>query len=247
MAYAVMGALLLWAAAPCASPEPAFVVDQVVARVDSEVITLSELTAEARLVLLDAGNPNVAVRTALSAPLLSAVLRSMVHRALLANERRRLQLGGVPDEEVAQDVDRLARRFEARDDFRVFLIDIGLADPGARDQPRFRAPAAIVDRLRMEREVARFVDVRIRLNVVMSEREVRACFNANPERFSKLSFEQARPQIRVRLQEQKEAQALEDLLEQLAQRAKIRVEAPYDQPLVEQAEAEVGFDCPRVP
>lgn len=221
------------------------VVDRVVARVDSEVITQSELTAEARLVLLDAGNPNVAVRTELTPGLLSAVLRSMVHRALLMNERRRLQLGSVPDEEVAQDVERLARRFEDRDDFRIFVVDIGLADPDAGDLPYFRAPAAIVNRLRVEREVSRFVDVRIRLNVVLNDRELRACFNANAKRFSKLTFEQAQPQIRVRLQQQKEERALTELLASLAQRAKIRVEPPYDLPVEEEPDEDIGFDCPR--
>lgn len=246
-----MGRLALLLSALAAAPASgsgsgaaAGVVDRVVARVDDAVITQSALTAETRLVLLDARTPQLAIDAELTRPLLGAVLRTMVHRALLVNEMKRLQLRPAAADEVRSDLERLARRFESRADFRAFLVDIGLVDPGAPDLPGFDAPRAIVERLRVEREVQRFVDVRVRPSLVTSDRELRACYEANLDHFGALRFEDARPRIQVRLREQKRTRALEALLDQLEKRAVVRIEAPYDVPAPPEVDEELGFSCP---
>ncbi len=221
----------------------ALVVDKVVARVDAQVITLSELTAEARLVLMIQGGPGPALRAELTPGLLSAVLQQMVHRVLLVNERRRLKLGSTPDAEVVQDVEKLVRRFESKAALRHFLVDIGLEDPDAPDVAPFAAPAALVERLTVQRQVADFEDARIHLNIVIGDREVRGCFEAFPGRFAKLGLKAAQSQIRLQLRRQKAHRALADLIDQLKARARIRVEAAYvsAQPPPEQA-----FICPEL-
>lgn len=227
-----------------APPSGPLLVERVVARVDSTAITQSALTAEARLVLLDARNPRLAIDAELTRTLLAAVLRSMVDRALLVNEMRRLQLRPAPDEEILVDLGRLAGRFEDREGFFAFLVDIGLVDPGAPEVAPFRAPAGIVDRLRVEREVTRFVDVRIRPSLVISERELRACYAANPEALGRLTFAEAEPHIRLRLRAQKEERALRALLEQLRRRARIWIEPAYDLPAPDSEPDPLGFSCP---
>lgn len=219
----------------------ALVVDEVVARVDAHVITRSELTAEARLMLMIQGGPGAALRAQLTPGLLSAVLDQMVQRVLLLNERRRLKLGATPDAEVAEDVEKLVNRFESRDAFRHFLVDIGLEDADAPDLAPFSAPAGLVERLRVQRQVADFEAARIRLNIVIGDTEVRGCFDAFPGRFAKLGYDTAKAQIKLQLRQQKEQRALADLIEQLKARARIRVAASFQPSNVPAAEA---FTCP---
>lgn len=248
-------ALIVWAlaqtpagpppASEAAPQDPGPIVDRVVARVDDAVITLSELRAETRLLLLDARNPLLALQAELTTPLLTSVLRSMVRRTLLLAELRRLQLRAAPDEDVARMVRRFESRFGNEAELAAFLHTIGLTDPDPELDPRLQVPRALVERVRQEVEVNRFLDVRVRLNVVVAPAEVRACFEANRARFPGQSYEQVAAQVRLRLTEQKEARALADVVEQLESRARIRLEPPFDAP--EEAAAEddkLGFSCP---
>lgn len=244
------GALwILWALAQPAAPDvdPGPVVDRVVARVDDAVITLSELEAETRLVLLDARNPVLALQAELTTPLLTSVLRSMVRRTLLLAELRRLQLRAAPEEDVARMLHRLQARFEGEAPLVAFLHAIGLTDRVPELDPRLQAPRALVERVRQEVEVNRFLDVRVRLNVVVSPAELRACYEANRARFPGQAFEAVAPQVRLRLVEQKEARALAEVVEQLEARARIRLEPPFDRPAPPDAEDEaLGFTCPPI-
>ena len=235
--------LLVWALAQ-PGPDPLGIVDRVVARVDEAVITLSELEAETRLLLLDARNPALALQAELTPSLLASVLRSMVRRTLLLAELRRLQLRAAPEEDVARVVRRFEARFERAADFAAFLHTIGLTDPEPELDPHLAAPRALVERVRQEVEVNRFLDVRVRLNVVVGPAEVRACFEANRAHFGGQAFDAVAPQVRLRLQEQKEARALAEVVEQLEARARIRLEPPFDAAAPEEAPDPLGIECP---
>ena len=64
------------------------VVDMVVASVDKRIVTLSELLAETRLVLLRQSGPTRARAASIDRELLSAVLRNILARNLLLSEAR---------------------------------------------------------------------------------------------------------------------------------------------------------------
>lgn len=236
-------------APPPAAEDRGPVVDRIVARVDGQVVTLSGLLAETRLVLLDVRGPRAARQVELTTELLSAVLTSMVHRALIAAEIRRLQLRPPADEAVGRALERLTRRFEDPDALSAFAVEIGYADAGMPEVPRFGVPAPLVDRMRLEAAVERFVEARTRLNVVLTEREARACYEAHRARFARRSFEEARPEIDNRLRAQKAADVLEQLVAQLTARAEVRVFAPYRLVPLEaddDDDDELGFSCAEV-
>lgn len=243
--------VLLLSLAPLASgradPDRGVLVDAVAARVNARVITLSELIAEARLALLRTRGPRVAATGAMTEALLAAVLRATVHRELLLTEIRRLNLREVPDEEVRRAALALERRFATRAQFERFLEHAGFrgSGPPAEEAHEPELPSLLGSILRAEREVERFLDVRIRLEEPIDPAELRACYDANAERFEGLGFADVRPRIKEALERQREQASFESLLEQLEARADVQYLPPFSRsPPAELEPSPLGFRCP---
>ncbi len=194
-------------------------VDQVVAEVDSAVITYSELISQTRLLLLRSGGPRLATADTLSKNLVLAVLRSMVHRELLLGEMRRLQLSGAAQEDVERVVSSIRRCFATDGDFLRFLQRAGFEEAGSEAGG---APESLLAILRAELQVERFLDIRVRLAAIVSEAELYPCFQANERRFAGRSFADVKDELRNILQKQREQEALRTVVEQLSERAQIR-------------------------
>ncbi len=221
-------------------------VDMVVADVDGAVITYSELLAEANLLLLKTRGPRVARAARLGRRLLSAVLLSMVHRELLLAEVRRLQLRPVDGGEVDRRLVRLRRRFDDEDGWQRFLVEAGFREPG---DPSLGVPPVLRARLRTEAQVDRFLEVRVRLNVIVSERDIARCYEARRTSFGSAGLDVVAPRIREQLRQQREAEALADLLDQLIDRAEIRYDRRFEPPSNKPRRTRVrapgsGFTCP---
>ena len=221
-------------------------VDMVVADIDGAIVTYSELLAEANLLLLESRGPRVARAALLGRPLLRAVLLSMVHRELLLGEIRRLQLRPVDGSEVDRRLVKLRRRFSDESDWQRFLVEAGFRDPGSQD---LRVPAALRARLRAEAQVDRFLEVRVRLNVVVTDGDVAYCFAARRAVFGSARVDVVAPRIEAQLRRQREADALADLLEQLTDRAQVRYHPRFEPPSNRPRRAPIrapgsGFTCP---
>ena len=184
----------------------------------------------------------------LSRPLLRAVLLSMVHRELLLGEIRRLQLRPVDGSEVDRRLVKLRRRFADERSWQRFLVSSGFRDP---DSQELQVPAALRARLRAEAQVDRFLEVRVRLNVVVTDRDVADCFAARRTVFGSAGVEVVGPRVRAQLRRQREANALADLLEQLTGRAQLRYHPRFEpartRPRPEVRAPGSGFTCPDGP
>jgi hypothetical protein len=219
-------------------------VDMVVAQVDSTVITFSELVAETRLVLLKTGGAELARAGNLSESLFSAVLRSMVVRELVLGEVRRLKLRDVPDTEIKGALDALRRRFVTAADFERFLEKSGFSEPGARRSGDLDAPPSLIAIVTADLEVERFLDVRVRRNIIVRESEVVACHDANAALFRDRSTEEARAEIRTRLEDQQRERALLSLISTLEKRAAIRYTPGFEPPAPTRPGDSGGLQCP---
>ncbi len=202
-------------------------VDQVVAEVGGTVVTLSELEFETRLVLLKARGAEVAWSAALTPELLSAVLHSIVSRELLLGEVRRLQLRDPDPAVIDRAVGELASRFVSAGDFDRFLERVGLKD--VQDDAG-RAPAALTAILKAEILVERFLDVRVRLNADATPDEIAACYEKNADKFDGRPLSELDERLAQRIREEKEARALENLVEQLEKRTNVLYLPPFEPP-----------------
>ena len=127
-------ALSLCLAAATSAPAPVRI-DRVVAVVDREILTESELVRETRIALALRGGPLLA-RAPLSQEVLQGMLEFLISRALVANQARRLAAPEVGHEEVEAAVLGLRQRFTSAADYQTFLHRYGLTDGQVRDSLR---------------------------------------------------------------------------------------------------------------
>lgn len=227
----MLGSLVFALCAASAAPDTTSkdderLVDQVVAEVGGTVITLSELEFETRLVLLKARGAEVAWSAALTPDLLAAVLHSIVSRELLLGEVRRLQLRDPDPAILDRAVGELESRFVSAGDFDRFLERVGLKDVGDPE----RTPAALLAIVKAELLVERFLDVRVRLSADATPGEIAACYEKNVDKLDGRPLPELEKRLAQRIREEKEARALEDLVEQLEKRTNVLYLPPFEPP-----------------
>lgn len=215
----------------------------VVAQVDSTVITFSELLSETRLVLLRTGGPELARAQNLDQKLLNAVLRSIVVRELVLGEVRRLKLRDVPDSEVKAAIEQLRRRFVTPADFERFLEKSGFSEPGTEKMRELEAPASLVATVTADLSLERFLEVRVRRNLVARDSELIACYEANHDYFEGKPFALVKDELKQKLEEEQRDRAIENMVAGLERRAMVRYTPGFEPPPREPAE-EAGFHCP---
>ncbi|RME25486.1 MAG: hypothetical protein D6806_07775 [Deltaproteobacteria bacterium] len=101
--------------------------DEVVATVDTEVITRSEVEAEARLIMLQRFGPDALSREP-SADLLSQVLRMLINHKLMATEALRIGLPPLGDAERKKLLQGFKMKFRSEDEYLRFLYRYGFTD-----------------------------------------------------------------------------------------------------------------------
>lgn len=158
------------ASARALAQEPAEgrIIDRVVAIVEGQIITLSDLEFETAVRLVDKGGSEAATRE-LDAPALRTGLDYAINERLLSLEAEKLQAFVVDEKEVAGVAGKFIGRFESREAFDRFLSrhDAGLAQLFLVFKRRLRAE--------------RLLETRINLRVQASEAELQG------ERFHQLT------------------------------------------------------------
>lgn len=109
---------ILFAAAMAAPP--GVLVDRVIAVVDKEVITYSELMREARVALVNREGEHTRDGE-LPEELLLSFLDYLVDQVIIAGQARRLGSVEISDEEVQDAVEAFAQRFRTRAAYEAFL------------------------------------------------------------------------------------------------------------------------------
>jgi hypothetical protein len=200
------GAALLLAVPAAAADQ---VLDRVVAQVDGQVITLSDLRFEARVALVDRGGAPLENVPLDQAALLSGLDLAIAQRAAGAEADR---LGSLQLEPA--DVDARVKAFEGH-----FASPAAL-DAFLRAQGADRAQLAEV--LARGLRAERALDARVRLRAQVTEADVRRAWEAAG---SKASFEQARGALREELVRERYQAAAREELAKLRAAAQVRIVA----------------------
>jgi hypothetical protein len=183
------------------------ILDRVVAQVDGQIITLSDLRFEGHVAMVERGGAGLA-----DAPLDEAALRSSLELAIAqrAAGAEADRLGSFPLE--AQDVEarftRFVARFPDRASFDAFLRASGADESQLRD--------VLGRALRAERAL----DARVRLRAQVSEGDVRRAWEAAG---SPGTFEEARAAIREQLVRTRYEAAAKEELAKLRAAAQVRI------------------------
>jgi len=185
------------------------VLDRVVAQVDGQVITLSDLRFEARVAMVERGGASLAEAKLDEAALRSALELGIAQRAAGAEADR---LGSFPLE--AADVEVRFQRFISRFPDRP-AVDVFLRASGA-DESQLR------DVLGRAMRAERALDARVRLRAQVNEAEVRHAWEAAGSRGT---FEEARSGIRDQLVRTRYEAAAREELSKLRSAAQVRIVA----------------------
>jgi hypothetical protein len=196
-------AYVVTAALPAAAP--AELVDHIVAAVNNEVITASEL---AHTVALNErlGRPERDGKT-----LETETFEGLVTRRLLVQEARRLRFVEVSDQELGAEVERLGKRFGSDDAFSSFLNTLDLTEP---ELARMLGEQLLVEK---------FVEKKIGLFVRVTREEVQNYFDSHAPEFQGRHFQDVQKAITELLTEQKVGQQLDQYVAELRGRADVRV------------------------
>jgi len=129
---------------------PGTLIDRVVAVVDKEVVTQSELLVEARVALAQREG-EAAAATDLDEPALKAFLEWLVSQILVSAQARRLGAAEVTAAEVERDLQALAQSFSSPDAYRAFLRRFDVSEDRLRHilERNRRNERFIGDRMRL--------------------------------------------------------------------------------------------------
>ncbi len=142
-------------------PPPGTLVNRVVAVVDKDVITYSELLLEAR-VALAYKEGEVVASGELDEAFLDTFLTYLIDQYLIAMQVRRLGGVDIQEAEAERELRRFAQRFRSSDAFRAFLRRF--------DIPEERLKTILVRMLKNDRYVAERMRIRLVENAGRDER-----------------------------------------------------------------------------
>jgi len=189
-----------------AATSHAVLLDRVVAAVNNDVITLSELQQAVAFNAAIGGKGS-------GSRLEMETLQGIINRRLLLQEAYRLKVAEVSEQDIAAEVVRLRERLGTEASFQEFLARIGLTE-------------AQLEKLLGERLlVERFVEKKIGLFARVNRDDVQAYFREHPDEFRDMRFTEVQKQITARLSEQKVSQQLDQYVDELRSRAFIRINA----------------------
>jgi hypothetical protein len=205
----VLASVICVAAAAQAQSAPAErkLVDEVVAVVDAHSITLSELSAETRIHLVEQQGAQVAGAIPDRA-LLSASLRRLVEERVILAEVERLRLFDLDRAEVDGALARFRARFPTVEAYDRFLEGIEMTSD--------EVGSALARDLR----VARYLDNRLKLAAQVRDSELDEAMRAYPGA--------DRASVRQKLAREKYERLLEGLLADLRRKADVRILDPLE-------------------
>jgi peptidyl-prolyl cis-trans isomerase SurA len=179
-------------------------IDRVVASVNNDVVTLSELRQAVAFNAALGGKGN-------GRQLERETREGLINGRLLLQEAYRLKFAEASEQDIAAEVDRLRQRLGSDDAYRAFLDRTGLTEE--------RLGRMLGDRLLIER----FVEKKIGLYARVSRDEAQSYFQDHPNEFKDQRFAQVQKSITAILSEQKVSQQLDQYIAELRDRAVIRL------------------------
>ncbi len=190
---------------PCALR--AELLDRIVATVNTEVITASELN-NAIAFHLRLGNIDDDRGT-----LADKILNSLVTRRLLVQKAYRLKFVEVSEQELSTAVEKLGNQFASSREFSDFMEGL--------DITREELARMLGEQLLVER----FVEKKVGLFVRVSREEAQSYFNDHTAEFKNQRFQDVQKKILALLTEQEIERQLDQYLKELHGKADIRIRA----------------------
>ncbi len=188
---------------PCSAR--AELVDRIVAAVNYDVITWSDLEQAVRFNAALSGGSRDEER------LQKETLEGLINRQLLIQEIGRLRFVEVSAQDVSAEVEKLQKRFGSGKEFSEFLAGL--------DMSKEQLDRIIAERLLVER----FVDKKIGLFVRVSRDEAQSYYDAHPAEFRGKRFPEVQKQITSLLFEEKLDQQVNQYLAELRSKADVRM------------------------
>jgi peptidyl-prolyl cis-trans isomerase SurA len=179
-------------------------IDRVVASVNNDVVTLSELQQAVAFNAALGGKGN-------GRQLERETREGLINGRLLLQEAYRLKFAEASEQDIAAEVGRLRQRLGSDDAYQAFLDRTGLTEE--------RLGRMLGDRLLIER----FVEKKIGLFARVSRDEAQSYFQDHPNEFKDKRFAQVQKSITAILSEQKVSQQLDQYIAELRDRAVIRL------------------------
>lgn len=182
-------------------------VDRIVATVNTEVITASELNCAVALNqrLGNADKDRIALE--------ATTLDGLINRRLLVQEAHRLKFVEVTEQELSAEVEHVAKRFSSDKEFGDFLAAL---DMTRQDLARMLGEQLLVER---------FVEKKVGLFVRVTREEAESYFNEHAAEFKDKRFQDVQKMISALLTEKKMGLQLAQYLAELRGRANIRISA----------------------
>jgi peptidyl-prolyl cis-trans isomerase SurA len=185
----------------------AILVDRILAVVDHQPITLSDLQQYEAFLALNNGKKNWEPPDAPS----PTVLQQLIDQRLLLEEAERFEVSPPEKADLLKVQDRLVKRFSNPEEFQGTLRRWGL--------DRESLHRLLEDHLTVER----FVDQRIKFFVIIPPAEIQTYYESHREEYKGEDLEEALAQITVQLTDLKAKEKLEAYLKKLRENASIQI------------------------
>jgi len=187
---------------PAAAAE---LVDRILAAVNNEVITLSDLRRAVRF------NQEMGGASRDSKTLEAETFEGLIHKRLLLREAHRLSFAEVTEQDISAEVEKVRTRLGSDKAFHAFL-------------QRMEMTAEQLGRMLGERLlVERFVEKKVGLFVRVGREEARKYFDSHSDEFRGKRFQEVSKQIFALLSEQKTERQITQYLAELRNKADIRI------------------------
>jgi parvulin-like peptidyl-prolyl isomerase len=180
-------------------------VDHIVAAVNNEVITASELAQTAGL------NERLGKSVRDRKTLETETLEGLITRRLLVQEARRLRFVEVSEQEINAEVEKLGKRFESDAAFMDFLRSLDLTE---QELGRMLGEQLLVEK---------FAEKKVGLFVRVTREEAQSYFDGHASQFPEKRFQDVQKKIIAALTDQKVGQQLDKYVAELRGRADIRM------------------------
>jgi len=194
---------LLLLVLPCAAR--AELIDRIVAAVNYEVITWSDLEQAVRFNAALSGGSRDGER------LRTETREGLINRRLLIQEAGRLRFVEVSAQDISAEDEKLRKRFGSDKEFSDFLAGL--------DMTREQLDRMLGERLLVER----FVEKKIGIFVRVSREESQSYYEAHPLEFKGKRFQDVQGQITALLYKDKFGQQVEQYLAELRSKADVRL------------------------
>lgn len=189
----------------------AILLDRILAVVNGEVISLSEVERE--LFFFRNARPLAAdvLQSGFSDEAIQQGIQELIDLKLLLSEARRFDVEEPSEAQVQEKLDSIRNRFSSPQTFENALRHLTTSVEDLRQK------------IREHWQVDRFIEQRIRFFVIVLPDEISRYYSENQERFEGKPLEEVEPEIQKLLAEKKEEEKLKEYLSKIKAKASIQV------------------------